>query len=531
MPELHMQAPAQTRSLWMWYPVPEFAPLTTDARTEVCVIGAGIAGMTTAYMLAKKGRKVIVVDDGPVGNGMSARTTAHLMSAIDDRFYELERLHGEEGARMAAQSHAAAIDAIEAIVKHESIDCDFARVDGYLFLPPDGDADELVLESGAALRAGVVGLDWVARAPIDGIDTGRCLRFPRQGQFHPLKYLNGVARALERFGCPIYSNVHASSVEDGEKPVVQTSTGHRIECDAVVVATNVPFNDRVAIHTKQAPYLTYVIAMRVPRGSVVPALYWDTLDAYHYVRLNAPDGDVLIVGGEDHKTGQADDAETRYSRLELWARERFPVAREVLHRWSGQVMETMDYLAYIGRNPGDRNVYIATGDSGMGMTHGTIAGIIIADLIHGVAVPWADLYDPSRVTLKSAREFARENANVAWQYTDWLKAGDVDSIANIQPGSGAVVRRGVHVIAAYRDATGELHEMSAACTHLGCVVRWNHNENTWDCKCHGSRFDALGEVLSGPAVEALRPVEASADPDVAVSRPGEEPTPTNRPRH
>ena len=526
-----MQAPSQTRSLWMWYPLPEFGPLLADARADVCVIGAGIAGMSTAYMLAKKGRRVIVIDDGPLGGGMTARTTAHLTNAIDDRYYELERLHGEEGSRMAAQSHGAAIEAIEAIVKHESIDCDFARVDGYLFLPPDGDADQLVLEYGAALRAGIVGLEWVDHAPIDGFDTGRCLRFPRQGQIHPLKYLNGLARALERYGCAIYSGVHAESVEDGERPVVRTSSGHRIECDAVVVATNVPFNDRVALHTKQAPYLTYVIAMRVPRGTVAPALYWDTLDPYHYVRLNVPDGDVLIVGGEDHKTGQADDPEMRYSRLELWARERFPAAREVLHRWSGQVMETVDYLAYIGRNPGERNVYVATGDSGMGMTHGTIAGIILADLVNGVSVPWADLYDPSRVTLKSARQYARENANVAWQYTDWLKAGDVESTERIQPGSGALVRRGVHVIAAYRDAAGELHEMSAACTHLGCVVRWNHNENTWDCKCHGSRFDALGEVISGPAVEALRPVEPSAAEEVRISRQDGERNPTNPPRH
>ena len=240
--------------------------------------------------------------------------------------------------------------------------------------------------------------------------------------------------------------------------------------------------------------------------------------------------ELLIVGGEDHKTGQADDAQRRFSALELWARERFPEAREVVHRWSGQVMETIDDLAFIGRNPGDRNVYVATGDSGMGMTHGTIAGIILADLIHGVSVAWADLYDPGRVTVKAAGDYARENANVAWQYRDWLRSGDVESAEDIAPGHGAVLRRGVHRIAAYRDAAGELHEMSAACTHLGCLVHWNPAESTWDCKCHGSRFDALGDVLSGPAFEPLRAADDASRGEGDLSRKPNEPRPPNSAR-
>jgi glycine/D-amino acid oxidase-like deaminating enzyme/nitrite reductase/ring-hydroxylating ferredoxin subunit len=504
-----MDAQGSTRSPWMWFPVPDSAPLEGDARCDVCVVGAGIAGMTTAYLLAKKGKSVIVVDDGPVGGGMTSRTTAHLMTAIDDRYYEIERLHGAEGARLAAQSHAAAIEAIEAISAHENIECELARLDGYLFLPPGGDPDELLREYEAALRAGIEGLHWVDRAPLDGFDTGQCLCFPRQGQFHPLKYVSGLARAIQGLGGRIHRG-HVQEVTGGEPPAVRLAGGERIDCAAVVVATNVPISDKLAIHTKQAPYLTYVVAARVPRGSVEKALFWDTLDPYHYVRLKDPEGEVLIVGGEDHKTGQADDSETRFARLELWMRERFPMAREVVHRWTGQVMETIDDLAFIGRDPGDANVYVATGDSGMGMTHGTIAGIVITDLIHGVEVPWAELYDPSRRNVKAARTYARENANVAWQYMDWLKPGEVDSVEQIAPGRGAVVRRGIHKIAAYRDRQGALHERSAKCTHLGCIVRWNHADNTWDCPCHGSRFDSLGHVVSGPAVTDLEPVEISA---------------------
>jgi glycine/D-amino acid oxidase-like deaminating enzyme/nitrite reductase/ring-hydroxylating ferredoxin subunit len=507
----------------MGFAVPEYPALDSDARVDVCVVGAGIAGLSTAYLLAKKatkmgkkGKTVLVIDDGPIGGGMTSRTTAHLMTAIDDRYREIERLHGAEGARLAAQSHCAAVDAIEAIARHEGIDCDFERLDGYLFLPPQGDPDELLAEYEAALRAGIEGLHWADKAPIDGFDTGQCLRFSRQGQFHPLKYLAGLARAIEALGGRIHTGVHADSIEGGDAPCVHTSTGLRIDCGAVVVATNTPISDRLAIHTKQAPYLTYVVAARVPRGSVAKALFWDTLDPYHYVRLAGRDGELLIVGGEDHKTGQADDSETRFAKLELWMRERFPMAREVVNRWMGQVMEPVDGLAFIGRDPAHahRNVYVATGDSGMGMTHGTIAGILITDLIHGADVPWAQLYDPSRLPLKAVRAYARENANVAWQYTDWVKPGDVDSEAQILEGSGAVLRRGAHKVAVYRDPSGGLHEFSAACTHLGCPVKWNHADHTWDCKCHGSRFDALGHVLNGPAVKDLKPVEIPPPPAV-----------------
>jgi Rieske Fe-S protein len=262
-------------------------------------------------------------------------------------------------------------------------------------------------------------------------------------------------------------------------------------------------NDRVAIHTKQAPYLTYVIGAPVPRGSVARGLYWDTPDPYHYVRLQrseAEGDEVLIVGGEDHKTGQADDQAERHARLEAWARDRFPMMRDVRFRWSGQVMETIDGLAFIGRNPRDEpNVFIVTGDSGMGMTHGTVAGILLTELILGREHPWATLYDPSRETLGAAGEFARENLNVARQYGDWLTGGDVGSAEEIRPGTGAVVRRGLTKVAAYRDEQGALHECSAVCPHLGCIVAWNDAEKTWDCPCHGSRFDRLGKVMSGPA--------------------------------
>lgn len=504
-------------SAWMSIPELHFTALREDREADVCVVGAGIAGLSTARELSRAGKKVVVLEAGEPGGGQTSRTTAHLASALDDRFQELERIHGEDGARLAAQSHRAAIDHIEKIVHEERIACDFHRVDGYLFL---GEGQPLTLleeEQAAALRAGMEGTTLLPRAPL-GFDTGPCLRFLRQGQFHPMKYLAGILRSLQRADrSMIYHRTAVTEVHGGAQPRVETADGATVRCGAVVVATNSPINDRFAIHTKQAPYTTYVIGARVPRGSVQRALYWDTQDPYHYVRLQhypPQDGeqdlgsyDLLIVGGEDHKTGQADDQEARYQRLYEWAKERFPV-ENIEYRWSGQVMEPSDGLAFIGKNPtAEENVYIATGDSGHGMTHGVIAGLLLTDLILGRESPWAKLYDPSRRSLRTLGELVRENLNVALQLKDWVTAGNVESADQIAPGSGAVLRRGLRKIAVYRDPGGVIHERSAACPHLGCVVNWNATEKMWDCPCHGSQFDALGKVVNGPADRDLAHID------------------------
>jgi len=352
----------------------------------------------------------------------------------------------------------------------------------------------------------------VKRAPLESFDTGPCLRFPQQGQFHPLKYLAALSRSIQKEGSLVFTGTHVDRIEGGSAARIETRMGPVITANVVVVATNTPINDRVAIHTKQAPYLTYAIGGLVPAGAIPRALYWDTGDPYHYVRLAASDHaatELLIVGGEDHKTGQADDSMERHGRLETWARERFPMLGKIKYRWSGQVMEPVDGVAFIGRNPLDAdNVFIATGDSGMGMTHGTIAGLLMTDLILGRPNPWTTLYDPSRKTVLAADEFAKENLNVAKQYTSWLTGGDVSDVEEIEPGTGAVIRHGLSKVAVYRDSRGKLHERSAVCPHLGCIVAWNGTEKSWDCPCHGSRFDPHGRLLNGPANSDLALVES-----------------------
>ncbi len=509
-----------TTSVWMdTTEVPQFQSLTQDLRANVCVVGAGIAGMTTAYLLARAGRAVVLIDDGPIGGGETSRTTAHLTAALDDRYYNIEKLHGSEGARLAAESHMSAIHRIETIASMEDIDCDFQRVEGFLFLGGNTKRTELERELEATHRAGINDTQLVDRIPFTFWDSGPALRFPRQATFHPLKYLNGLARAILRDGGKIYTGVHAEKIEDGEPARVTTSEGHVISADNVVICTNTPVNDWLIIHSKQSAYRTYVIGARIPKGSVPDGLYWDTPDPYHYIRIQQGedssgrelDYDILIIGGEDHKTGQAPDTEERFVRLEQWARERFPMIERVQYHWSGQVMEPVDYMAYIGKNPGgDEHIYIATGDSGNGMTHGTIAGIILNELIQGRKHQWARLYDPSRVTLRATPEYLKENINVAEQYKDWFTKGDVDESAEIKPGEGAIIGTGRGKIAVYRDERGKIHQHSAVCTHLYCIVHWNDTEKTWDCPCHGSRFDPYGKVINGPAIVGLSPVDSGS---------------------
>jgi glycine/D-amino acid oxidase-like deaminating enzyme/nitrite reductase/ring-hydroxylating ferredoxin subunit len=492
-------------SPWMAAVAMPMATLERDEEADICVVGAGISGLTTAYCLARDGRSVVVVDHGPVGGGETSRTTAHLVNALDDYYHEIERLHGENGARLAAESHSAAIDTIERIVSQNGIRCDFRRVDGYLVGAHDNDSRLLSEELHAAWRAGL-SVEQTEHVPVDFHDFGAAVRFPHQAQFHPMKYLNGLAAALHNSGVQMYTGVHVTEVEDGDPVRVVAESGRTIRARAAVVATNTPILNRFVIHTKQAAYRTYALAARIAKGSMPPILLWDTDEPYHYVRTHEENGhDWLIVGGEDHKTGQAAENSTFYESLEAWMRERFPMAASVEFRWSGQVMEPVDGMGYIGRNPGDDDTYIVTGDSGNGMTHGTIAGLVISDLIAGRKNAWEKLYDPSRNPLRGGvTEFARENLNAAGQYAELLTGGRVASVSELAPGEGTILRRGVSKFAVYRDHQEGLHYFSATCPHLGCVVQWNGAEKTWDCPCHGSRFDKRnGHVLNGPATRGL----------------------------
>ncbi|MDZ4823668.1 MAG: FAD-dependent oxidoreductase [Flavobacteriales bacterium] len=501
-----------------------FNKLNHEIETDVLVIGGGIAGLTTAYCLAKEGQKVVLVEDGFIGSGETGRTTAHLTTALDDRYFELEKTFDKHTAQLAANSHMAAIQWIANTVKHNHIDCQFKKVDGYLFLHPSDTRETLEKEYAATKNAGLI-TEMLNSVPgIAAEEDKWCIKFPDQAQFHIMHYLKGLADAFVKLGGSIYTETKGENItKEGAD-----ANGYKIKAKHIVVATNTPINDWVAMHTKQWPYRTYVIGSKVPKGILPYALWWDTgnhnskwvSQPYHYVRLAEfnEEFDVLIAGGEDHRTGQADaehiEEEDRYNKLEEWTRKRFPATGTIDFKWSGQVMEPIDSLAFLGKNPGDENIYIITGDSGNGMTHGTLGGMIISDLITGKENPWAKIYSPSRITLKTTGDYLHEVGNMVAQFTDWFTPEDIKKTDELKPGQGGIIASGLKKIAVYRDEQNELHVCTAVCPHLGGILQWNADEKTFDCPMHGSRFTTEGKVINGPASTDLKKIDIQQEQKV-----------------
>lgn len=487
-----------------------FTALDKDITTDVVIIGGGIAGLSIAYSLIQSGYKVAVIEDGNIGSGETGRTTAHLVTALDDRYYHLEGLFGEEHTRLIAESQKSAIDFVERTVKNHNIDCEFDRLDGYLFLHPTDKRESLTSELKAAHKAGINAVELPVTPGMSEITP--CLKFYDQAQFHPLKYLKGLCKVIQEMGGLIFTETHADNIHHAG---IITADGFKVQANNVVIATNSPVNNKFVMHLKQYPYRTYVIGARIKKGSIPKALWWDTGDfkvnskipPYHYVRTQRFDDayDLLICGGEDHPVGLGEESgiseEDRYALLEYWVRQRFPIV-DIVYQWSGQVLEPMDSLAYIGKNPLDKdNVFIATGDSGNGLTNGVIAGMLITDLINGKENPWAKVYDPGRFKLFSAGDvFFTELVGGTISYLK-NKPGDVASIelANIPADEGKVVELNGKMVGAYKDKNNSLHVVSAECSHLKCIIKWNNSEKSWDCPCHGSRFTYDGKVVNGPA--------------------------------
>lgn len=504
-------------SLWMTTArFPEFPFLSNNEGCDVCVIGAGITGLSAAYFLAKSGQKVIVLEDGPVCGGETQRTTAHLTDVVDDRYCRIEKMHGVEKAQLVYKTHRQAISLIERNISNENIACDFMRLNGYLFTGDKESPDILENELSALHKIGYQGVELLEELPLQGVPIQSCLSFARQAQFHPLKYLNGLLSAITKYGGTVFTQTRVTDIKDGDIAEVQTERGFTVQARNVVIATNSPIGDAVRIHTKQAAYRTYAIAADIFAHSIPAGLYWDTEDPYHYVRLQRLDNndeyETILIGGEDHRTGVEPDGDP-YARLEAWAKRWFVGIQDVMYTWSGQVYEPADGLAFIGQDPSHgENVFLATGDSGMGMTHGTMAGQIIHDLILGRENPFTQLYAPSRIPMQDAGEFIKENVTGLVRYLDYATPGDVKSTADINSGEGSIVRRGLEKIACYKDENGICHEMSAVCPHMKGLVRWNETEKTWDCPVHGSRFTATGRVVNGPANSDLEPLAPESQP-------------------
>ncbi|PSR85681.1 FAD dependent oxidoreductase [Coniella lustricola] len=515
---------------------PKFNPLTADTQADVCIIGAGIAGLSIAQQLVSRGKSVVLLEAREVLSGETGRTSGHLASALDDGYVEIENKHGREGAKAAADSHVWALRHVGQVAKKLDIDCEYRIVPGYQVSQyPRGDKghdDEVKELKDEVKLAKELGLDVEFREGFaikgwDGmIDQRDAAVFNGQAAFHPTLYLLGLLKWLKdqpNFQCFTNTRMMAaqevggigSSLGFGDKTVeVKTEAGHIVRCDYAVEATNVPLQ-KLSVIVELAYFRTYAIAIRIPRGSVEDCFIYDQAALYKYVRMTACDDkdEYMIVGGCDHKVGQ-ESAAGRYEELEAWTRERFPQAGSVDYKWSGQVVEPEDYVAFIGKNQGQDRVFIVTGDSGNGLTHGVLAGRLIADEIEGKGADsetalWATLYNPKRVLsiAKKAPSLIAHDVQVNLQYKRFLQS-DIQDIEDLAPGSGGVLNPTLgKPVAVYKDENGKVTKLSALCPHLKGVVCWNGSEKSWDCPIHGSRFAQNGTCVMGPAKAGLQPVE------------------------
>ncbi|GLS28353.1 Glycine/D-amino acid oxidase [Mesorhizobium albiziae] len=498
-----------TKSLWMKdTDFPSAPRLEQDQQCDVAVVGAGIAGVSIAYELVLAGRSVVLIDRGPLLGGMTSRTTAHLAPICDDGLSELVKIRGEELARGFQESQAAAVDRIQQHVKELGIDCAFRRLDGYLFPAAWMDEEEAGKtcdeEYEAAGKVGAIA-EHGKGVPLKGHESAPVLRYPNQATFHPLKYLRALLADFEKRGGKVFADSAVTEIEEEEEVRLHVEGRATISADHAIFATNSPINTVVAIHSKMAPYRTYAMAFELPKDTLPDALYWDMDDPYYYVRLHpgADDIDYLIAGGRDHKSGEADDGEARFGALEAWIRALVPHLGEETARWSGQVLDTIDYCGFIGRSPGSGNVFISTGDSGQGMTHGALAGLLIRDLIVDGSSEWEAVYAPDRTPPAALANYVNENLTAVKNFAEYLLPGEIKSADDLNPGEGGILRAGLSKLAVWRDQSGQVHTHSASCTHLGCIVHWNSTEQCWDCPCHGSQFAPDGTVLNGPATKPL----------------------------
>jgi glycine/D-amino acid oxidase-like deaminating enzyme/nitrite reductase/ring-hydroxylating ferredoxin subunit len=493
------------RPFWLEDAGSRYPSLSGDVEVDVAVVGAGITGVTTAYLLKQAGKSVALLEQSSVGFGATGYTTAKLTVGHSLIYRDLAEQHGEDAARLYARSNQEAIERIVAIVAEHDLDCDLEGTSNFVYTESESSVEQLEQEVEAAQAAGV---EAVLTTETDlPYPVTAAVRVDDQAQFHPWKYLAALARLVDGDGSRVFESTRVSHVAGGD-PCVVEADGGRVRARHVVVATQLPFLDRGLFFAKAHPTKSYAVAAAVDGGRAPHGMYISVDQPTRSVRSTpaAEGGRLLIVGGESHKPGTEPDTSERYAQLERFLAERFDVG-PAAYRWSTHDYMPVDRLPYIGRlRRGDDRVLVATGFAKWGMTKGTLAARMLADAILGQANPYADLYDAKRLDpLQSATRFAKENGFVGLRFlVDRVRPREgSERVERLQPGAGAIVREGAKLYAVHRDDAGELHVLSARCTHMGCIVGWNAADRAWECPCHGSRFAGDGTLVQGPATADL----------------------------
>lgn len=502
------ELPGTDESYWMEsVPCPPHPALDSDREADVVVIGGGVAGLSIAWELTRAGRSVVVLEADRVAAGVTGYTTAKLTAAHPFVYEKLRRTRGPDGAGQYARSQQAAVERVASVVAELGIECELERAPAFTYTTDPQQRASVEAEAEAAAAAGLeAGCVQETDLPFAVVAA---VRVENQAQFHPRKYLLALASDLEARGGEVYERTRVTGLSEGTPCRVTTEGGASVTARDVVVATHYPVFDRALLFTRLSPRRELVVAAPLAAGSAPSGMYITKDGTTRSVRTAPLDGNrrLLIVTGETFTPGTG-DARDRFRRLDAWMHEHFPVDATA-YRWAAQDNDVSDGVPMIGLyHPAARHVYVATGFGGWGMSGGVMAGQLLAPMLNGAAPAWAELYEPRRLwsAVREAPALLKQQAEVAKHFVgDRLRSTHVDSVAEITPGTGGIVRVHGRRCAVYRDEDGAVHAVSARCTHLGCLVAFNQAETTWECPCHGSRFGVDGEVLQGPAVHPLRP--------------------------
>lgn len=504
-------------ALWGLQPTrAHFPRLGRDITVDVAIVGGGITGLTAAWLLKKAGLKVALLELGELGSGATGRTSGHLTALTDRPLPDLAADFGEDGAAQVFRSGQAAIALIESICAG-GVQAQFERIPGYRFSETPEGAERLRREAELARRLGLPAA-FTTEVPVPFPVRG-AVRVDGQAQFHPLLYLEGLMEQTAGDDCHIFEHTKVEEIEEGS-PCRVIAGAHSVRATTVIEATHTPFNRCLGIHSRVDARMSYVIGLKID-GALPSALLWDTSEPYHYLRRAAlEDGEILLVGGADHRSGQEQDPVGRLEALLDYASRRFRVL-STEWSWSQQVFDSIDGLPFVGRKPGHDRILVAGGYSGNGLTFGTMAGQILSELAQGREVPAAAVYSPSRIKpLAAAKEFIRENLNVAWhRVADRLSSHAGEGQPPLRPCQGRIMHLEGKPVAVYLDETSRLHVLSPSCSHAGGTVAWNDLEKTWDCPCHGGRYSPLGKVLHSPPTRDLELIPETPRPARAMVGP------------
>jgi glycine/D-amino acid oxidase-like deaminating enzyme/nitrite reductase/ring-hydroxylating ferredoxin subunit len=498
---------ARSRSLWMaTSDAVHYAPLGGDMRADVCIVGAGITGLTAAYLLARDGLRVVVLERRTVASGTTGHSTAKVTALQGLTYSRLRARRGDDAARDYAAAQLAAQSALASIAEVEGIDCDLRRLPAFLWTGDPGQLDALRAELEASQEAGLP-TAWTDDTPLPWPVAG-AIRLDHQVAIHPSRYCAGLAERAAGFGARIHEGTAAHAVKrNGSGAVVETDRG-RVRADAAILATLMPFHDPSLLAARATPSRSYALAAQV-EGELPEGLFLDVERPHRSLRPYRPGSGIarLVVEGEEHRPGTGGRSSRHVEAIEAWARTRFRI-RSIEHRWSAQDYMTPDGMPFIGPlTPGSRAVLTAAGFNKWGMTNGTLGGMILADLVRLGDHPWLARFSTLRLFGPAGLvDIARHNAEVAVAFVGGRLPGG-RGLDDIAPGHGAVIGHGRGKAAVFRDQDGSLRALSARCTHLGCLVAFNDAEGSWDCACHGSRFDTHGRVIEGPATRPLEPVD------------------------